>query len=64
MPLTDVAVRSAKSREKMFKLSDSGGLYLQVITRGGKRWRWKYRVAGVEMPLVRHLSERAAQGRP
>src|SRR5690349_21265699 len=36
MPLTDVAVRSAKPREKMFKLSDSGGLYLQVTTTGGK----------------------------
>jgi integrase len=51
MPLTDVAVRSAKPREKMFKLSDSGGLYLQVTTTGGKRWRWKYRVAGTEKCL-------------
>jgi hypothetical protein len=51
MPLTDVAVRSAKPREKMFKLSDSGGLYLQVTTTGGNRWRWKYRVAGTEKCL-------------
>jgi hypothetical protein len=34
MPNTDAAVRSAKPREKMFKLDDSGGL--QVTTARGK----------------------------
>ena len=41
----------AKIEKELFKLSDSGGLYLQVTTTGGKRWRWKYRVAGIEKCL-------------
>lgn len=56
MALTDVAVRNAKQREKTYRLFDSGGLYLEVIptadASGGKRWRWKYRVAGKEKRLA------------
>jgi integrase len=51
MPLTDVTVRTAKPRDKTYKLSDSGGLYLEVTPAGGKRWRWKYRVGGREKLL-------------
>src|SRR6266481_4808845 len=46
MPLTDTALRSAKPREKPFKLFDGGGLYLLVNPAGGKWWRWKYRFGG------------------
>jgi integrase len=52
MPLTDVKIRSAKPREKSYKLSDSGGLYLEVSATGGKYWRWKYRFAGKEKRLA------------
>jgi len=52
MPLTDVEVRSAKRRDKPFKLFDSGGLYLEVSPAGGKYWRWKYRFAGKEKRLA------------
>jgi integrase len=48
MSLSDVAVRSAKPREKIYKLSDSGGLYLEIRPTGGKWWRWKYRYASKE----------------
>ena len=51
MPLTDTAIRSAKARERSFKLFDSGGLYVEVSPRGGKWWRWKYRLAGKERRL-------------
>ncbi len=51
MALTDVAVRTAKPREKSYKLFDSGGLYLEVSPSGGKWWRFKYRVAGKEKRL-------------
>lgn len=51
MPLTDVAIRSAKPRPKTFKLFDGGGLYLEVTPAGGKWWRWKYRFAGKEKRL-------------
>ncbi len=56
MALTDVAVRTAKPKAKTFKLSDSGGLYLEVsptvVVNSGKRWRWKYRVGGREKRLA------------
>jgi integrase len=51
MPLTDTAIRSARPREKVFKLSDERGLYLEVRPTGAKWWRWKYRVGGREKRL-------------
>lgn len=51
MALTDVAVRTAKPREKSYKLFDSGGLYLEVSPSGGRWWRFKYRIAGKEKRL-------------
>ena len=52
MPLTDIKVRSAKPREKAYKLFDSGGLYLEVTPTGSKYWRWKYRFVGKEKRLA------------
>lgn len=52
VPLTDAAVRNAKSRAKAFKLADGGGLYLEVLPTGGKSWRMKYRIDGQEKRLV------------
>jgi len=51
MPLTDAAVRNAKSRAKPYKMSDSAGLYLQVQPNGSKLWRLKYRYLGTEKKL-------------
>jgi len=51
MALTDVTVRAAKPRDKEYKLADSGGLYLLVTPSGGKLWRFKFRVHGVEKKL-------------
>jgi len=51
MPLTDVAIRSAKPQAKVFKLFDSGGLHLLITPTGGKWWRWKYRFGGKEKGL-------------
>ena len=48
MPLTDVAIRSAKPTAKAFKLYDSGGLYLEISPAGGKWWRLKFRFNGKE----------------
>jgi hypothetical protein len=42
MALTDVEIRRAKAREKAYRLSDSGGMYLWVTPAGGKLWRWAY----------------------
>ena len=51
MPLTDTAVRNAKSSDKPVKLFDAGGLYLEVAPSGGKWWRFKYRFDGKEKRL-------------
>lgn len=48
MPLTDTAVKKAKSGARPMKLSDERGLYLLVTPTGAKLWRWKYRVDGKE----------------
>lgn len=50
--LTDAACRKAAPRDKPYKLSDSGGLYLYVLPTGFKSWRWKYRFGGKEKRLV------------
>jgi integrase len=49
--LTELAIKSAKPREKKYKLSDSEGLYLEIATSGGKHWRVKYRHDGKEKVL-------------
>jgi integrase len=54
MPLTDTALRNAKSNEKPTRptrLFDGGGLYLEVSPTGGKWWRLKYRFDGKEKRL-------------
>jgi integrase len=52
MALTEVTIRNAKPRDRDYKLSDSGGLYLLVTPPGGKLWRIKFRVNGKEKKLA------------
>lgn len=44
--LTDVSVKNATPRDKTYKLSDGGNLYLVVEKTGRKYWRMEYRFAG------------------
>ena len=48
MPLTDVKIRQARANDKVLKLTDSNGLYLEVKPNGSKLWRYRYRIAGKE----------------
>jgi hypothetical protein len=48
----DVAFRSAKPREKPFKPSDGGGLFLLVQPNGTKLWRLAYRFDGRQKLLA------------
>lgn len=48
MPLTDTAIRKAMPGPKTRKLSDGKGLYLELSPAGGRWWRLKYRIAGIE----------------
>ncbi len=50
-PLTDTKIKTAKAKEKDYKLSDGGGLFLLITTRGSKLWRLKYRFDGKEKLL-------------
>lgn len=49
--LKDVTVKSAKPKEKPYKLADGKGLYLLVTTKGGKLWKVKYRFTNIEKKL-------------
>ena len=49
--LTDAKVRSAKPREKPYKLTDERGLFLLVNPAGSRLWRFKYRWQGREQLL-------------
>lgn len=46
MPLTDLALRNAKLKDKPYKLFDGGGLHLLVNPNGSRIWRLAYRFAG------------------
>ncbi|WP_192459020.1 tyrosine-type recombinase/integrase [Musicola keenii] len=52
MALTDVVARTAKPREKAYKLADAHGLYLLVSPNGSKRWYLKYRFDGKESRIA------------
>ena len=48
MPLTHHSIAAARPREKLYALTDGHGLRLQVTPEGSKRWRFRYRFAGLE----------------
>jgi integrase len=50
--LTMTEIRSARPREKAYKLFDGGGLYIEVTPTGGKLWRLKFRHDGRENRLA------------
>ncbi|HAO32405.1 MAG TPA: tyrosine-type recombinase/integrase [Candidatus Competibacter sp.] len=51
MALNDIMLRSAKPRERRYKLFDEAGLYVIVTPEGGKWWRLRYRWVGKEQTL-------------
>ena len=51
MPLSAAAVRSVKGRDKPYKLTDGGGLYLHVTPNGSRQWRMNYRFGGKQSIL-------------
>jgi integrase len=50
-PLSETKIRTAKPKDKPYKLFDMDGLYLLVTEKGGKWWRFKYRFNGKEKLL-------------
>ena len=51
MALTDAKIRALKPKAKAYKVSDFGGLYINVTSKGSKLWRLKYRFNGKEGKL-------------
>lgn len=51
-PLTDIQPRTAKPKDKPYKLTDGGGLYLLVNTDGAKYWRMDYRFGEARRTLA------------
>ncbi|MEN5278128.1 integrase arm-type DNA-binding domain-containing protein [Brucella sp. TWI432] len=49
--LTDSAIKKAKPQDKGFRLTDSGGLSLEVTPSGGKLWRLRFRKEGKQQML-------------
>ncbi|WP_340615403.1 tyrosine-type recombinase/integrase [Xenorhabdus entomophaga] len=52
MKLTAKQIEASKPKEKDYKLSDGGGLYLLIKSNGSKYWRLKYRTDGKEKLLA------------
>lgn len=52
MPLTNIAIKNAKPKDKPHKMTDGDGLYLLIKPNGGKYWRLKYRYLGKEKLLA------------
>ena len=50
--LSDARIRAAKATERPYKLFDERGLFLLVTPAGGRLWRLRYRMAGVEKLLA------------
>lgn len=51
MALTDTAIRNARPKESVQKLSDGGGLQLWINPNGSKLWRLAYRYADKQKKL-------------
>ena len=49
--LTDTKIKALSPREKAYKVSDAGGLFLLINPNGSKYWRVKYRFMGKEKLL-------------
>ena len=53
MPLSDTKLRTLKSSGKSFCESDGGGLYIEVLPTGKKRWGLKYRIPTGKQETIR-----------
>lgn len=52
MALTELAIKHLKSKPKVYRVADSGGLCLEMSPAGGKLWRWRYYYQGKAQMLA------------
>ena len=50
--LTDKVIKSAKPKDKDYKIQDGRGLFILVAKTGGKRWRLRYVFNGKQKDLA------------
>ena len=43
MALSDTTIRTAKTKDKLYRMTDANGLSLEVTTTGSKLWCYRYR---------------------
>lgn len=48
MALTDTAIRKAKAQAARYKLTDGGGLFVEIMPSGSKYFRYRFKVDGKE----------------
>ncbi len=51
-PLTDTKIRSLRPKEARYRVSDTGGLLLEIMPSGSKIWRFRYQLHGVRHPAL------------
>ena len=44
--LTNTEIKNLKPKDKPYKVTDGGGLFILIQPTGGKLWRYKYRFLG------------------
>lgn len=52
MALTDVGIRALRARERIYKCTDSHGLYVEVRPNGSRLWRYKYLYLGKDKRIA------------
>ena len=56
MPLSNVTILNAPPKEKVYKLFDGGGLYVEILPSGGKYWRIKSHLGIYSPPLAAYYA--------
>lgn len=51
MPLTELAIKNAKPKAKTYRITDGGGLQLEITPTGSKLWRLRYYFYGKQQIL-------------
>lgn len=52
MALSDMQIRALKPRDKVYKITDERGLYLEVHPTGSRLWRYKYLFMGKDKRIA------------
>lgn len=51
-PLSDTKIKSFKPKTVRYRVSDSGGLQLEIMPSGSKIWRYRYQLHQVRQPAL------------